>query len=449
MKEDPKMIIIGAGIAGLAAGCYAQMNGFETEIFELHSLPGGLCTSWSRKGYTFDGCIHWLVGSNPASGLYKTWREVGALEGRTVYDTQEYMRIELEGKTLIVYTNVDQFEQGMIEHSPEDRKTIKEFTDGIRTLSGMDMPVDRQDDPLKGLKTAASLLGAGPTFLKWSKVTVQQYADRLKDPWLRQALPLIAGIDFPMVGLMYMLAWMNNRDAGYPIGGSLEFSKDIERRYLALGGKIHYHARVDKILVENDTAVGIRLCDGSEHRAGLVVSAADGHATIFDMLEGKYINDTIRGYYNEFPIFEPIVQVSLGINRDFSGEPSMVNLPLEKPFTVSGVERKRMGYKVYNFDPTLAPAGKSVVEVMFELQIRLLERDFRRQRALRSRETGRGDAGDRPPGAVLPGPLRADRGGGCSHPPDHAPLYQQLAGLDRRLDDYAQDDEDDVRKGHG
>jgi len=51
-------IIIGADVAGLSAGCYGQMNGYDTKIFELHTLPGGLCTSWKRKGYVFDGCIH-------------------------------------------------------------------------------------------------------------------------------------------------------------------------------------------------------------------------------------------------------------------------------------------------------------------------------------------------------------------------------------------------------
>ena len=49
-----KVNIIGAGVAGLSAGCYLQMNGFETEIFERHSTFGGLCTSWKRGGYTFE-----------------------------------------------------------------------------------------------------------------------------------------------------------------------------------------------------------------------------------------------------------------------------------------------------------------------------------------------------------------------------------------------------------
>jgi len=49
MKE---IVIIGGGIAGLSAGCYAKMNGYDAHIFEMHNLPGGLCTSWKRKGYT-------------------------------------------------------------------------------------------------------------------------------------------------------------------------------------------------------------------------------------------------------------------------------------------------------------------------------------------------------------------------------------------------------------
>lgn len=62
MAEE-SIIIIGAGLAALSAGCYAQMNGYKNQIFELHNIPGGLCTSWKRKGYTLDGCIHWLIGS--------------------------------------------------------------------------------------------------------------------------------------------------------------------------------------------------------------------------------------------------------------------------------------------------------------------------------------------------------------------------------------------------
>lgn len=105
------IIVIGAGIAGLSAGCYGQMNGYRTQIFELHDKPGGLCTSWKRKDYTFDGCIHWLVGSAPGNSFYRIWEELGAVQGRRMVDHEEFMRYEgTGGKTLILRLLVRAFE---------------------------------------------------------------------------------------------------------------------------------------------------------------------------------------------------------------------------------------------------------------------------------------------------------------------------------------------------
>lgn len=56
-----KVVIIGGGIAGLSAGIYSAMNGFDTEVIEMSAVAGGQCTAWDRKGYRFDYCLHWLV----------------------------------------------------------------------------------------------------------------------------------------------------------------------------------------------------------------------------------------------------------------------------------------------------------------------------------------------------------------------------------------------------
>ena len=37
------IIIIGAGMGGMAAGIYGQLNGYRTRIFEMHTLPGPVC----------------------------------------------------------------------------------------------------------------------------------------------------------------------------------------------------------------------------------------------------------------------------------------------------------------------------------------------------------------------------------------------------------------------
>jgi len=173
----------------------------------------------------------------------------------------------------------------------------------------------------------------------------------------------------PMLAVLFILALMHLKIAGYPLGGSLEFSRAIERRYLGLGGEIHYKSPVTRILVENDQAVGVRLADGTEYRSDIVISAADGRTTIFDMLDGKYINDDIHGYYEKLPLFSPLIYIALGVARSFDELPhsvSGISYSLDEPVTIAGKERKRLDVQIYNFDPSLAPAGKTVVRIMLD-----------------------------------------------------------------------------------
>ena len=172
----------------------------------------------------------------------------------------------------------------------------------------------------------------------WLGITWQELAARFTDRFVRDAIRSICDLpDFPaLLGLM-PLVWMHARDAGYPIGGSLAFAQAIEQRYRELGGEITYGARVEKILVEDGRAVGVRLADGTEHRADDIVSAADGHATIFGLLEGRYASPAIRRAYHTQPIFRPLVQVSLGVARDLSSEPHTLTFPLPYP----GRDRRR------------------------------------------------------------------------------------------------------------
>ncbi len=368
--EQKSIIIIGAGIAGLSAGCYGQMNGYRTQIFEMHDKPGGLCTSWERKGYIIDGCLHWLVGSGPGVGFYRIWEELGAVQGRHIINHEEFVRVEGKGgQVFVVYSDIDRLEQHMKELAPQDSEVIEEFSRAVRTCARYDLPVDKAPELygfVDGIKFLIQMLPFLKIMSKWKKISSQEYAKRFSDTFLREAFPLISDLpDFPMVALLMTLAWMHQKSAGYIEGGSLEFSRSIERRYLDLGGKIHYRSPVTEILVENDKAVGVRLADGTIHRSNIVISAADGHTTIFNMLGGKYINKEIRGYYDKLPIFPPLIHVAFGVARSFEGLPHCFIYSLDEPVTIGGQEQKSIAVEIYNFDHTLAPPGKTVLKVMF------------------------------------------------------------------------------------
>ena len=232
----------------------------------------------------------------------------------------------------------------MKELAPEDSDVIADFTKGVRKLIGFDMPVDKAPELYNIFYKVKMLFGILPylgLMRKWGKMTVSQFTERLKSPFMREVFlaPLGDLKDFPIFALMMPLAWLNQKTAGYPLGGSLEFSKTIEKRYLDLGGKVAYKSPVAKILVENDKTVGIKLADGSEHRADIVTSAADGRTTIFDMLGGKYVDDKIQGYYDNYSLYPPLVHVAYGVARTFDELPHSVsgfNLFLDEPINIAG-----------------------------------------------------------------------------------------------------------------
>jgi len=125
--SDKKVIIIGAGIAGLCVGSYLQMNGYNTEIFELHNTPGGLCTSWERGDYIFDGCIHSLGGTNPNYNLYKYWNELINMEDLEFKFWDVLGQFEEKGTIVKIHSDPEKLKNELLSIAPEDEKFIKLF----------------------------------------------------------------------------------------------------------------------------------------------------------------------------------------------------------------------------------------------------------------------------------------------------------------------------------
>ena len=343
-----KIIIIGAGISGLSAGCYGQMNGYETEMFEMQSTPGGLCTSWNRKGYLMDGCIDWLIGSNPDNYLHDFWSELGAFDNIELIHHDYVIHVEDgSGKRLILYSDVDKLENHLIELSPADSSLIMEFTDAIRKCAFFS-------------KTTNTVFNN-----KFNDMTMHDFLQQFKDPFLREALSVcllpLDSKDYRVGGLIFRLSFYNRKDACWPIGGSLAFSKGIEKKYISLNGKIHYRARVDEIIVKDNKAIGIRLSDGSEHYADYILSTADGYKTIFDLLQGKYVDNEIDLLYSNRKPLPTSMQVSLGIDCDLSDQPYNMAIKLDNPLIAGNTANTYLFFKHFCYDHIISNSGKSVI----------------------------------------------------------------------------------------
>jgi phytoene dehydrogenase-like protein len=180
-----KVVIIGAGIAGLTCGVYAQRSGFETEILEMHTMAGGECTGWDRGEYHFDGCIHWLTGSSPKTELYQLWRDTGALDDSVqIVNHESFVRYEEDGRAVELYTSADRLEQHLLEISPQDKAEIKKLCKAIRALGDVGMPIEKPMDMMTagdGIRLAAKMAGKMGLLSRYNGMSMRELAAQFKE----------------------------------------------------------------------------------------------------------------------------------------------------------------------------------------------------------------------------------------------------------------------------
>ena len=369
---EKKIVIIGAGISGLSAGCYAAMNGYEVRIVEAHSLPGGLCTSWRRNGYLVDDSCHSLLGSGPGSAYHQIWRELGAIQGRRFVD-YEYLAgtTGSDGRVFRLYTDPDRLEHHMKELAPADAAQTEKLCKLVRRFAGFEVPVGKPAEImgfLDGLRMMRGFLPFMKLFGELLSVTLEDFAARFKDPLLGDGIRCANyGAPGPLFSLVMMLAAMSRKAAGYPVGGSLAFARAIEERFIGLGGTVRYGARATRVLERNGRVTGVRLEDGTEMEADYVISACDMRSTLTGLLDGSRIDHVHQKLLDSGTLTGPVTQVAIGANLDLSGSPAAMleAFKLPKPISIGGRSVEWFNVKNYAHDPGMAPPGKSLLLSMF------------------------------------------------------------------------------------
>ena len=112
------VVIIGGGLAGLSAGCYALRNGYRVTLVEHNVALGGVCTSWQRGPYTIDGCIHWLTGG-AFTRIYEELGIVPQLPVRVLSQWATYRDVR-DGIEVTFTRDLDALVRDLSRVSPQD-----------------------------------------------------------------------------------------------------------------------------------------------------------------------------------------------------------------------------------------------------------------------------------------------------------------------------------------
>ncbi len=259
--KDYDAIIIGTGIGGAAVGALLAHDGRKVFICDKNPIVGGRCTSYAHKGFTLDLGVHLFgVGDKGSLGeVLRMTNEPDALEW--VIARKSTQQVGGEAKK---YSQKD-----MIKSLPEDEQTnLMNLFGRVHTIT------DREIDELWYVPVETWVNGytKHPLAHAFINSIVGQYF--CIAPQVASAAEFIKCFKEVLVA----------RSSAYPKGGCIAIPKAYLMVVEKYGGDVRLNAPVQKVIVENGAAVGIRMKDGAELRAPVIVSNADIKATVADLV---------------------------------------------------------------------------------------------------------------------------------------------------------------------
>jgi phytoene dehydrogenase-like protein len=296
------VIIIGAGIGGLVCGCYLAKAGMKVLIVEQHHKPGGYCTSFTRKGFTFDAAAHSFGG----------YREGGIV--RKVFDDFALSR----------KLRIDRYDPSDRITMP-DGNTIGFWAENNRTIHDFCVAFPDQCDQIR--RFFAFLMCDEPAaFIPLRNLTFQSLLDQyFTNEKLKAVLafPILGNGGLPpslisaYIGVRLVKEFL--LDGGYyPQGGMQHFADALADVFRSLGGDLRLAARVGKIQVRNNAAAGIRLETGEFIGAGHVVANCDAIQLYTKLLGRRFIKEGLALRLNAVVPSLSMFVLYLGIDHQAS-----------------------------------------------------------------------------------------------------------------------------------
>ena len=362
------VVIIGAGVSGLAAGIYAEQHGLHAIILEKNHYVGGLCTGWYRKGYYLDGCIHWLTGTKDGCDLNKMWKNVHAFKGEEdIVHLPSFGTFEYEGIEVPFYSDVDKAEGEWIEISPEDKKQIHRFFNKVRDFMKVTSPVTTPVGKMNFFKLIGyglKVLSVFPSYLMTMKMDNYKYAKKFKHPALRNAIDKIQGGKGNLFQVLYSYASIASGNGGVPIGGSNQMIENMKEYFLSLGGTIRTNAPVKDVIIENKTVTGVILENGQIIECDYLIPACDSYYFLHNILKDRYVKKTFyKHLYNVKKNPTPSsVLVYLNFKKNIDKD-YIYHFECD-PFKVGTQEVTGIHMRDYSYDSTISSKGNSVVSIL-------------------------------------------------------------------------------------
>jgi phytoene desaturase len=286
-----KIVIIGSGFGGLGAACRLAAHGHQVEVYEKRDKPGGRAYVYEINGFKFDGGPTVITAPFMFDDIYQ-------LAGKrredyfTMVPVDPFYRIfdhrgkhfNYNDKPEFIYDQIWQWNPADVENYQRFIASTKAvFTKGFLELA--DAPFSNVGDMFR---VAPDLIK-----LKSYRSVYRYVSSFIKNDFLRQVFsfhPLLVGGNPFNTSSLYAMIHYLEREWGvyFAIGGTGAIVNGLVRLLNDLGGTVHLNAEVEQVLVSGRRATGVRLVDGREVPADIVVSNADSAYTYHNLIPAQY-----------------------------------------------------------------------------------------------------------------------------------------------------------------
>ena len=291
-------LIIGSGIGSLTtAGLLAQTAGLRVLVLEKHSTPGGLTHSFRAMGASWDVGLHYVGDMEPGSRPRQLldYLTGGALSWTRMPTGYDRFYLPGHGLDVTIPSGLQEYHHLLTSLFPREKRAIRRYcADVQRAYSWMSLGYVREMVPPRAAPAVrlAQRVLAGCAL----ELTEHYMERRFHDPALRTLLTTHWG-DYGVeparsafvAHAMIVCHYMNG--AWFPSGGSGQIARMIEEGIVGAGGQIRLAQDVEEILVEDGTAVGVRVTDRSglapvsyEERASIIISGVGARETYTRLL---------------------------------------------------------------------------------------------------------------------------------------------------------------------
>ena len=355
LKPKYDVVVIGAGIAGLVSGAFLAKAGKKVLISEQHSIPGGYCTSFKRKGFIFDSAVHHIGGCGKWSIVGRCFKELGIEMDFHHLDPMD--NIIFPSRSIEIPADIDKYKENLQASFPDETENIAKFFKEFIKLywsvinNKTDSPLINKYKDLTYTETLNSFFS--DTQLKAILAGQWGYLGSLPD-------------EVSTIGMCQMLINYLKDGAYFPVGGTQNFANAILKQFIDFGGELMLSSKVEKILINDDKVTGIELAERREVLADTIVSNVDAKQTFYQLLECR-VNGDYAKKIDSMKESTSFFLLYLGVDAeiDLSKLKRGFYYQTDGPFTKNNWKYISVPTAV---DQTLAPKNKQIIFTLVSLE---------------------------------------------------------------------------------